>query len=174
MSKLLLIIDMQNDFVTGVLGSKEAQAIVKPMITYAQHFDGDIGFTFDTHKDDYLDTLEGKYLPVPHCIEGTPGQALADDKLFEAAISIARQVSIYHKDRFADTAILKDSAFANADEIYLCGVCTDICVVSNALCLKSLYPDKKIILLKDLCAGTSKEAHEAAIKVCQSCQVEVA
>ena len=170
--EVLIVVDMQNDFIDGVLGTAEAQAIIKPMENYIRNFCGDIIFTLDTHGDDYLNTSEGKKLPIPHCIYGTEGHSLKDE-LFLASVHDGKKIQIYNKDRFADISILLDSIIKNADEIYLCGVCTDICVVSNALCLKALYPDKKICVIESLCAGTTKENHDATIKTMRSCQIDI-
>lgn len=172
MQKLLIVIDMQNDFVTGVLGSEEAQIAAKKIAKHIGEYDRVI-FTRDTHDENYLNTLEGKFLPVPHCIEDSYGHEIIPE--LKNIKSENQEISTIYKRTFGAPiswwlSIDNDS---NYDTIEICGVCTDICVVSNALILRSLFPNTRIICHKDWCAGTSKEAHEAALKVMQSCQIEI-
>jgi len=169
---ILLIIDMQNDFVSGVLGTPEAELInarIANHINICHEYYDLIIFTKDTHNKNYLQTREGKFLPVPHCIKNTPGWKLCPE-LTDACILNGRTYSViqkktfsYHWDRGLFVPMwkyLKDSL-----SIDICGVCTDICVVSNALVLRSTYPEAEIIVREDLCAGTSVEAHRQAINV---------
>ena len=173
MLKLLIIVDMQNDFIDGSLANPDAQAIVKPICDYAKDFDGDIIFTLDTHTDDYLETYEGKYLPIKHCVRGTKGWAINKD-IFDTVQDKETPYYTVEKPNFG----YKDwekffERVSHIDEIIMVGTCTDICVISNALILKSVFPETKITVLKDLCSGLTKEKHEAALEVMRSCQIEV-
>ena len=171
MKKLLIVIDMQNDFVTGVLGSEDTQMAAKNIAEHIGEYDRVI-FTRDTHNEDYLDTLEGKFLPIPHCIHDTYGHEIIPE--LANIKSENQEISVVDKYSFGTfTWWLTISNDFNYDAIEICGVCTDICVVSNALILRSLFPNTRIICHKDWCAGTAKEAHEAALKVMQSCQIEI-
>lgn len=165
--KILIVIDMQNDFITGSLGSKEAESIV-PVVTAKikkhQAAGGEIIFTLDTHGEDYLNTLEGKALPVPHCIKGSFGHELS------TALGSGKAILI-EKPTFGN--LKWGSVMKDGDELEICGLCTDICVVSNALILRTKFPNSKIIVDSAACAGTSKVTHEAALAVMRSCQIEV-
>ena len=158
MSRVLIVIDMQNDFVTGSLGSKEAWAIVPNVQAkikeYADRGDRII-FTRDTHEENYLDTAEGKKLPVIHCIKGTDGWQIIPELEVEGCEYIDKPT------------------FDEHDEIELVGVCTDICVVSNALILKAMYPEAVISVDAGCCAGVTPEKHEAALETMKSCQIDV-
>ena len=169
MKKLLILVDIQNDFITGALSSPQAQAIltaVKAKIEgYKQNGD-DILFTRDTHRDDFMETQEGKYLPVPHCIEGTPGHAIADGLDVEGC-------GVLDKPNFGSLELAKKVAGGNYNEVELCGLCTDICVVSNALILKAQMPETKIVVDARCCAGVSVESHDAALLTMKMCQVDV-
>lgn len=170
--KTLVIVDMQNDFLTHSLANPAAQAIVKPMAEYIKNFEGDIIFTRDTHYHDYLETQEGKNLPIPHCLYGTKGWEI-NDELFEAAKASRTDWFVVDKDTFGDIDELDDELHPAVDEIYLCGTCTDICVISIGLHLKAHYPEVKIYCIADLCAGLTPEKHAAALEVMKSCQIEV-
>ena len=165
MKKTLIVVDMQNDFIDGALGSKEAQAIVenvkKKIAQYVENGD-EVIFTRDTHQVNYLETNEGKYLPVEHCIEGTTGWAIADGLEVENAVYI-------NKKSFGFT----DWKEYNLEEVELIGLCTDICVVSNALIIKALYPEIKVSVDSTCCAGVTPESHNAALTTMKMCQVEV-
>ena len=171
MKNCLIVIDMQNDFITGSLGSKEAEAIVplvKSRIEKAIKDGEDIYFTKDTHYENYKDTKEGKFLPVEHCIEGTSGHDICDElKPFEKN---AKEIFIKNTFGYKDFP----KYLADYDKITLVGLCTDICVVSNAMLIKTFYPEKNIIVEKDLCAGTSAENHKAALDVMKSCHIVIA
>lgn len=163
--KTLIVIDMQNDFVTGSLGTKEAQAIVPKVKNKIQEYvdRGDqIIFTRDTHDTDYLETQEGKMLPVEHCIYGTEGWEIVDGLEVPNCIHV-------NKTSFGWGGWYE----LNYEEIELIGVCTDICVISNALILKSQFPEIKIAVDASCCAGVTPELHEAALKVMRSCQINV-
>lgn len=174
MSKFLIVVDMQNDFVDGALGTPEAEAIVDDVANYARNFDGTVVFTYDTHHENYLSTQEGKKLPVPHCIKGTDGWAL-NPKLDNVRRSLAAE--IFEKPTFGSTALaawlVDQNEKSTIESIELCGLCTDICVVSNALLIKASLPEVAIKVQAHLCAGVTPAAHEAALSTMGSCQVEV-
>lgn len=173
----LIIVDMQNDFVYGSLANPAAQAIVEPMAEFIANFDGKVIATFDTHSSNYLSTQEGKFLPVPHCIFGTEGHdmvpvlrnaiAKRHDKNFMSVIKRSFGYPSWA------TILGKVKAIKDSDRFILVGTCTDICVISNALILKAVYPEKEIIVLEDLCAGLTEEKHKAALEVMKSCQIIV-
>ena len=167
MKKALVVIDMQKDFLGGALKNPDAQKIVPLIVEEILQFEGTVYATKDTHGENYMDTAEGKKLPVPHCIKGTDGHEIDED--IQAALD-KRSAVILEKPTFGflDWSVLK-----GYDEITLVGTCTDICVVSNALILKATYPETIIKTIPALCAGTSKENHDAAIAVMRCCQVEI-
>lgn len=167
--KILIVIDMQKDFVIGALGSAEAEAAV-PRIEkkLAEGGYDDVFFTFDTHFSDYSDTLEGKKLPVPHCIKGTVGW---NSSLDFSGFSLHNMVEKYTFGYCDWRSRLPGKE--DIDSIEIVGVCTDICVVSNALIIRALYPDTPIIVDASCCAGTTPEAHKAALTVMKSCQIDI-
>lgn len=167
MKKALVIIDMQNDFITGSLANPDAERIVPGIVEKIHQFKGDIFATKDTHTGGYLSTQEGQMLPVVHCIKGTDGWKLHED--IYQALKARRGYHVLHKSTFG----LAKFAWGNYDEYEIVGTCTDICVVSNALIIKALHPEAKIRVIASLCAGTSKEAHCAALTVMRGCQIEV-
>lgn len=167
MKKALIVIDMQKDFVDGALANPDAQAIVSGIAEYVKAYDGDVIATRDTHQENYMQTAEGKKLPVPHCIENTDGWQIADE--ISAALQ-ARKAMILNKPTFG---YLGWGMLGEYDEAELVGTCTDICVVSNALVLKAMFPDLIVKVNAPLCAGTTKENHEAALAVMACCQVEI-
>lgn len=172
MKKILIIIDMQNDFITGSLANEDAQKIVKPICKYVEKFDGDyIYLTRDTHGTDYLKTPEGKKLSIEHCIKNTEGWKINSDIEKEISISNKPHV-IINKPTFGSLEWLKRKDLKRA-EILICGTCTDICVVSNALIIKAAYPQANVKVLGKLCAGLTKEKHKAALETMKSCQIEV-
>lgn len=183
--KALIIVDMQNDFIDGALGTPEAQAIVPNVVNkMKEHKNTDtiILFTKDTHKENYLDTPEGKKLPVPHCIEGTPGWSIAKPigSEFKAdgymTYSSGKVINgRVLKPTFGSYDLLKilDNDEIELDEIELCGVCTDICVISNAIMIKNFFPDVKVTVDASCCAGVTPEKHAAALEVMKSCQIDV-
>lgn len=166
MKKALIVIDMQNDFVSGSLANEQAQAIVSPIAAYVNDFDGDVIATRDTHGENYLSTAEGRYLPVVHCVHGTLGWQIADE--IHGAL-IHRNAIILDKPTFGYLG-WELSAY---DEIELVGTCTDICVVSNALIIKAKFPNLTVKVHASLCAGTSIENHNAALKTMACCQVQI-
>lgn len=168
----LIIIDMQRDFVDGALGTEEAQKIVPAIVKTAENFNGRLIFTADTHANDYLSTREGKLLPVSHCIKGTEGWQLIPEL---EKIKVERNAKLYEKPTFGCTALAKDLIEENKKDpinsIYIAGLCTDICVISNALLIKASLPEVPIFVLKDCCAGVSPEKHRAALSVMESCHI---
>ena len=170
--KTLICVDMQNDFIDGSLANPAAAAIVPDMAEYIKNFDGQIIFTRDTHYPNYMETQEGRNLPVMHCQYGSEGWEIQDD-LFEAVRGRYIEWSVVDKNSFGDTYELEDEIDAYSDEIYLCGTCTDICVISVALNLKARFPEIKMYCIADLCAGLTPEKHAAALEVMKSCQIEV-
>ena len=171
MKKLLIVVDMQNDFITGALGTPEARAIVEDVAEYIKTFDGDIFFTRDTHYDNYLDTQEGKRLPVPHCIFNTDGWEFVPS--IRNAVNNNTLVYSFGKNTFGSTLLGKTIYDQDYNEVTLIGVCTDICVVSNALLIKAFNPEITINVIERLCAGTTPEAHNAAIATMKSCQINI-
>ena len=172
--KVLIVIDMQKDFVDGVLGTGEAQKIVPTVVEKIKGFDGTVIYTRDTHQANYMETQEGKKLPVPHCIEGTEGWQLIEplDKLQKEANAV-----VYNKPTFGSiklaTDLKKEYDKGVIKEVELIGVCTDICVVSNALLIKANMPELMVRLDASCCAGVTVEKHEAALETMRSCQIDV-
>lgn len=172
MKKILVVVDMQNDFVDGALGSPEAVAIVDNVVNKINNFNGEIFVTYDTHFEDYLQTSEGKNLPVPHCIKGTEGWQL--NSKVQSALNIKEYTPV-EKLTFGsvDLPMLIKERAGEDFEIELVGLCTDICVVSNALILKANFPEKEISVIADCCAGVTVESHNAALQTMKSCQINV-
>ena len=170
MKKYLLVIDMQKDFVDGSLGTAEAQAIVPAVAEKIRRFEGEVIFTQDTHGENYMETQEGKFLPVLHCIKGTPGhevipelqEFLADAKVFLKGTFGSVDLAAYLSKRAEEI-----------ESIELIGLCTDICVVSNALLLKAAMPEKPLFVDASCCAGVTPEKHAAALETMRSCQITV-
>lgn len=172
--KYLIVIDVQNDFVDGTLGSKEAQDAVPFIVSKVENFDGVVLFTRDTHGADYLSTQEGKYLPVTHCVEDTYGWELIDPL---KAYAEHRGSVIYNKPSFGNLSLSRDIKslyeLGNLESVELIGLDTDICVISNALIIKSAVPECPIYVDPLCCAGSTPAAHEAALQVMKSCQILV-
>lgn len=173
MKKILIVVDMQKDFVDGALGSEEAVAIVDNVAEKIKAFEGDIIVTYDTHQENYMETQEGKNLPVPHCIKGTDGWKL--DAKVQAALDTVDYKAI-EKPTFASVELpeyIKDNYNPDEIEIELIGLCTDICVVSNALMMKANFLETKVSVDASCCAGVTKESHNAALTTMKMCQVNV-
>lgn len=172
MRKILLVIDMQNDFIDGPLGTPEAEAIIDKAVSIIYKYPlENIIATRDTHGADYLDTMEGKNLPVPHCIKGTLGW-----NLHPRVMAMLKGATIMGKSTFASKKLAeKVAAMAKTEEmdITLIGLCTDICVVSNALLLKAYLPETPIHVIASACAGVTPESHQAALKTMQMCQIDI-
>lgn len=175
MKKLLIVVDVQNDFVDGALGSKEAQAIVPNVVKKINEWDGDIIFTLDTHGENYLETREGKYLPVKHCIECTDGHRINQEVLnaVHSKEGDKSYISTLSKRTFGSTALPEVIRGADVDYVELVGLCTDICVVSNAMLLKAHYPEMDIAVDASCCAGVTPESHQAALTTMKMCQINV-
>ena len=168
--KFLIVIDMQNDFITGALANPAAEAIVPKIAEYVSKWNGHLILTRDTHHSDYLNTMEGKNLPVKHCIQGTEGWDISNE--IDSVINWveAEDVTYIDKPTFGYT---KWNEYELGNEIELIGLCTDICVVSNALIIKALYPEANVTVDSSCCAGVTPESHEAALKTMKMCQVNV-
>lgn len=173
MKKFLIAVDLQNDFVDGALGTAEAEAIIKPAVQKIKAFDGEIFVTYDTHYDDYLSTSEGKKLPVEHCIKDTAGWQLNTE--IKAALEGKKYTEVI-KNTFGSKdlpAMILDAANGEDFKLELIGLCTDICVVSNALYLKANFPAFDISVDSACCAGVTPETHNAALDTMRCCQIDV-
>jgi len=173
MMHFLIVVDMQKDFIDGSLGTAEAVAILDAAEAKIRAFDGAIFVTLDTHFSDYLDTAEGKKLPVPHCIRGTEGWALHPRI---AAALTGRDYTTVEKRTFGSVdlpGLLAMAAAGGEFDIELIGLCTDICVVSNALLLKASFPEVPIRVDSACCAGVTPAAHASALDTMRSCQVDI-
>jgi nicotinamidase-related amidase len=171
MKKVLIVIDMQNDFITGSLGSAQALAIVpnvKKKIDEYESRNNYLIFTKDTHYEDYLNTQEGRNIPVEHCINETNGWNIHDDVFKDRKWCCRIYKNTFGWVRWEDSLL---DIINDIDEIELCGLCTDICVVSNALILKAIYPEIKITVDATCCAGVTEESHNAALLVMKMCHI---
>lgn len=186
--KVIVVVDMQNDFIDGALSTPEAQAIVPVMVERLKELNsGDnlIMFTKDTHYANYMDTQEGKNLPIPHCIEGTPGWSI--NKQISSFVDYGSNFCFYSAKDILKSRILKNT-FGSIrlaeiirdilpdnpiDEVILMGVCTDICVVSNAMLIKAYCPEVLVTVDASCCAGVTPERHLAALQTMKSCQINV-
>ncbi len=173
MKKILVVVDIQNDFVDGALGTPEAVAIIDNAAEKIKNFDGDIFVTYDTHYENYMGTLEGKKLPVPHCIKGTDGWQL-NSKIADALNN--KKYKTVEKLTFGSVELpelVKEVIGDDTAEITLIGLCTDICVVSNALLLKANLLDCEIFIDASCCAGVTPDTHNAALETMKCCQINV-
>ncbi len=172
--RALVIVDVQKDFVTGALGTAEAQAMLPRLLEKLRGFEGGVWLTLDTHGEDYLETQEGRYLPVAHCVKGTEGWQLEDEV---GRIAGERDAAIVEKPTFGSEKLVEElrSLYEEGrlEGVELCGLCTDICVVSNALLLKAAMPELPISVDAACCAGVTPEKHRAALEVMRSCQIDV-
>ena len=166
--KVLIVVDMQNDFINGSLGSKEAQNIVPNVINKIKEYENElIYFTKDTHFDDYLDTPEGNKLPVKHCIKGTNGWDIPNEIL-------NNHKNIIEKYTFGSVELFeKLKEIENIESIELIGLCTDICVVSNVLLAKAYFPNTQIIVDSTCCAGVTPQSHQKALDTMKMCQIDI-
>lgn len=171
MQDILIVVDMQNDFIDGALGSPEAAAIVPQVAARIRAFSGRVLFTRDTHGPDYLDTQEGRRLPVPHCIRNTEGWRLRPE------IEALRRETPIDKPAFGSAALGQLLRAADRQNpirsVTLIGLCTDICVISNALLLKAFLPQADIRVDAACCAGVTPESHRTALSAMQACQIEI-
>ena len=174
MSRYLIVVDMQNDFIDGALGTPEAQAIVPKVIEKVKNHKGAVMFTRDTHEEDYPETQEGRKLPVVHCIRDTKGWELQPEL---DAFAKANNSLIFDKPAFGSVALAGCVSgierMAHIDEIEFVGLCTDICVISNAMLIKAALPETEIIVDASCCAGVTPESHENALKAMKMCQITV-
>lgn len=172
MRKLLIVIDMQNDFIDAALGTKEAVAIVDAVKEKIRSYPSEnVIATMDTHAENYLKTQEGRNLPVVHCVKGTDGWQIRPE-----IADLLKGAKIYEKPTFGSTAMaadLREQSEKEEIELELIGLCTDICVVSNALLLKASMPEVKITVDAACCAGVTPEKHAAALETMRSCQIHV-
>ena len=170
MKNVLLVVDMQNDFIDGALGTKEAEAIVNNVIAKIEGFDGEVIFTRDTHYDNYMDTQEGKKLPVKHCIKDSNGWNICEsiDELRTDAMQV------FDKPTFGSVELAKYLCIdKEIESVTLIGLCTDICVISNAMLIKAFMPEIRVIVDAKCCAGVTPESHFNALEAMKMCQIEV-
>ncbi len=169
--RILVVVDMQNDFIDGVLGTGEALAIVPEVRKKIEGFEGKVIFTRDTHDEDYMDTQEGRNLPVPHCIKDTHGWQIRDE------LEELRDTEPLDKPSFGSLELPKRiealSDGEEIEEIVLIGLCTDICVISNAMIIKAAFPEVPVTVDSRCCAGVTPESHENALKAMSACQIRV-
>ena len=171
MQDILIVVDMQNDFIDGALGTKEAVAIVPNAREKIQQFNGTVLFTRDTHGPNYLQTQEGRNLPVEHCIKGTDGWQICLE------LDALRKTEPIDKVTFGSAELGFKLAEMNAEEpigsITLIGLCTDICVISNAMIVKAFLPEVPVRVDASCCAGVTPESHENALAAMKCCQIEI-
>lgn len=177
MKKILVVVDMQNDFITGALGNAECQATVEKVVDVIKNNKYDnIFLTRDTHHDNYMETQEGKNLPVPHCIENTAGWEIVDAVSEAVAVCRDADVKIINKPTFGSVelgAVLREIYDKEAAIIDFCGVCTGICVISNVMIAKANCPEAEIRVFQDACACITPESHRTAIEAMRLCQVSI-
>lgn len=170
MKRLLVVVDMQNDFINGSLGTPEAEKIVEPVVkkirSYQEEPDTEVVFTMDTHFENYMETLEGKKLPVSHCIKGTEGWNL------HPAIE-AFPGKRYEKATFGSVEMARDLGKNEYESIELVGLCTDVCVITNALVLKTVFPGTPVTVDASCCAGITPKSHENALEAMKMCQIDI-
>ncbi len=167
--KYLIVVDMQNDFIDGALGTKEAVAIVPEVKKFIEDFNGEIIFTRDTHTEDYLNSQEGKNLPVTHCVKDTYGWEICP-QLSE----LSNDKKIFDKPSFGSVELAEYMVSKNdVEEIVLLGLCTDICVISNALLIKAFMPEVKVSVIEKCCAGVTPDSHKQALSAMKMCQIEI-
>ena len=171
MNNILVVVDMQNDFIDGALGTKEAVAIVPNVVAKLEAFDGKVIFTRDTHFADYMETQEGKNLPVKHCIKDTDGWQICEalrkycqDDIFDKPTFGSRELGEY---------LIKVNGEEKIDSITFVGLCTDICVISNVMLTKAFLPEVPVVVDASCCAGVTPETHKNALEAMKVCQVKV-
>ena len=174
--KVLVAVDMQNDFINGALGTKEAEQIVPGVVEKIREFDGTVIATRDTHGENYLESEEGKHLPVVHCVEGTEGWQISRE--VEEALRAKPEYFIIDKPTFGSVELGEyvkklDETEGPVEEIILIGLCTDICVISNALLLKAYLPEVPVLVEASCCAGVTPQSHSQALEAMKMCQVEI-
>lgn len=170
MNEILIVVDMQNDFIDGALGTNEAKNIVDKVAETVKQFSGEVIFTRDTHLDNYMETQEGKNLPVPHCIKDTAGW-----QLHEKMETVRKlEMKVFDKPTFGSVELgeyLRKKT--NVDKVTLVGLCTDICVISNAMIVKANLPEVPVEVVADCCAGVTPESHNNALEAMKMCQISV-
>ncbi len=174
MAKYLIVVDMQKDFIDGALGTAEAAGIVPAVQAFVSAWDGPVLFTRDTHGAEYMETEEGKNLPVPHCLKGSEGWQIEEGL---DAFRKEHACPVFDKVTFGSRGLGEYLAAENEkekiEEVVLIGLCTDICVISNAFLVKAFLPDAHVAVAADCCAGVTPESHETALTAMRACQVEV-
>ena len=166
--KYLIVVDMQNDFIDGALGTPEAVAIVPYVKNVIENFDGKVLFTRDTHFENYMETLEGKSLPVPHCIKGTHGWQIRAD------LDALRTTEAIDKVTFGSKELIEILKNANdVESIMFVGLCTVICVISNVMLVKAFYPEIPLVVDAKACAGVTSQSHKNALEAMKMCQVTI-
>ena len=190
--KILVVVDMQNDFIDGALGTKEAVGIVPHVVEKIRQFDGRVLYTRDTHEENYLETQEGKNLPVPHCIRGTKGWELAPQieeirtekaREEESRLEESRLEEPIDKPTFGSCELgqllkaqdenLKKQGKPGVESVTLIGLCTDICVISNAMIIKAFLPEVPVKVDAACCAGVTPQSHNNALEAMKVCQIEI-
>ena len=168
MRNLLIVVDMQNDFISGTLGSPHAAAIVPNVVKKVSEYDGKVLFSRDTHGPDYMSTQEGTKLPVVHCTKDTPGWEICDE--LKPYVQ-----TVVDKPTFGSTKLphLLSSCGEEISQIELCGLCTDICVISNAMILKAAFPETKIVVDRNCCAGVTMESHQTALDAMKAVHIQI-
>lgn len=170
MSKeVLVVVDMQKDFIDGALGTKEAESIVENVAEKIRSFEGEVVFTRDTHEEDYLQTQEGRKLPVPHCIRGSEGWKI--DSRLEGFCS--GDSKVFDKPAFGSVELAEYLRKRAPDKVTLIGLCTDICVISNAIMLKAFLTETEIAVVESCCAGVTPESHTNALAAMKMCHISV-
>ena len=166
--KILVVVDMQKDFIDGALGTPEAVAIVPYVKQAIENFDGKVLFTRDTHFADYMDTQEGKHLPVPHCIQGTPGWEI------HPQLDALRKTEPIDKLTFGSSQLPQIlAAEKEVESITFLGLCTDICVISNVMITKAFFPEIPLIVDAKGCAGVTPQSHKNALEAMKMCQITI-
>jgi len=163
----LIVVDMQNDFIDGALGTKEAEAIVDKVKAKIEGFQGEVIFTRDTHFENYMDTQEGRKLPVPHCIKGTSGWEIRPE------LEALRKTAAIDKPTFGSVELMELMVEKKPEKVTLIGLCTDICVISNAMLIKAALPEMAVEVDSACCAGVSPQSHENALEAMKMCQINV-
>jgi len=171
MAEVLIVVDMQNDFIDGALGTAEAVAIVPKVLEKVKNFDGRVIFTRDTHFENYLETQEGKNLPVPHCIKDSDGWQICD-----ALLPYCKELPV-NKNGFGSPGLAEQlksmDAREHLDSVTLVGLCTDICVISNAMLIKAAIPEVPITVDAACCAGVTPASHKTALEAMKMCQINI-
>ena len=170
--KVLIVVDMQNDFVDGVLGSKEAVSMIDTAVETITSFDGKVFYTQDTHGEDYLDTEEGRHLPVVHCIKGSQGWKIHPK--IEKALLLNDATGI-EKSTFGSEKLMGiiEKEVPDVESITLIGICTDICVISNAMLAKAHFQNTPVTVISSACAGVTPESHDNALEAMKMCHIEI-